>query len=262
MKDIITAISNTPIPTIFVIVGLLLIILALGVQLKTSVVTTNVQNRIAGIVGTLLIVIGGFLYIYPLLYESKNINRSKLVKFIDERFVSSEALREERKRLEAKKALIELKKSSEIVKLQAELARNNTVEVDHEALQEENINVSKIAVEAEIEYPHDGMNVKRKAIIKGRLLSSHPVNSYLVIESVKYGGIYPQGKIQVDPNNKFFMPVIYGSTGYKYKTYIVVTNNIDSSKIFENERFRKYGMTGLPKDTKVVGHTVIYTVVK
>jgi len=70
MKNIINAISTTPVPTIFVIAGIILLILALGVQFKTTVVTTNFKNRVAGSVGTIFILVGCFLYMFPLLSSS------------------------------------------------------------------------------------------------------------------------------------------------------------------------------------------------
>jgi len=73
MKNIINAISTvstTPVPTIFVIAGIILLILALGVQFKTSIVTTNLKNRVAGSVGIIFILVGCFLYMFPLLSSS------------------------------------------------------------------------------------------------------------------------------------------------------------------------------------------------
>lgn len=118
--------------------------------------------------------------------------------------------------------------------------------------------ISIIAVEATIDFPKSGMIVKKKTVLKGKFLASEEISAYLVIESKKYGGIYPQGKIQVDSNNKFVIPVIYGSSGAKYKTYIVVTNDKKAMKELEREHYRKYGMSSLPEKSKVVGKPVMY----
>lgn len=127
-----------------------------------------------------------------------------------------------------------------------------------ERAEENKKNISLIPVEATIEYPHDGMKVNKKVIVKGKLLAASDINAYLVIESKKFGGIYPQGKIQVDANNKFVMPVIYGSSGHKYRTYIVVTNDENASKYLENEHYRKYGMSKIPIKSKVASKKILY----
>ena len=114
------------------------------------------------------------------------------------------------------------------------------------------------AINVNIEFPHNESKVKKKSIIKGKIYSSKNHNFYLVIESKKFGGIYPQGKIHIDTSNNFFMPAIYGSLGYKYKTYVVVTNSQEASTILENKHFKSYGMSNLPPTTRVVGNIMTY----
>lgn len=67
MNDIINSIINTPIPTIFVVVGILLLFLAIGGQFTTKVITANVKPKHAGVLGSLFLILGLALHAMPVL---------------------------------------------------------------------------------------------------------------------------------------------------------------------------------------------------
>lgn len=79
MKEIISSIISTPIPIIFIIFGIILLLIAIGVQITTKVVTTNVKPKTAGILGGLFLIFGLVLNILPsLLVLDKKISRNTI----------------------------------------------------------------------------------------------------------------------------------------------------------------------------------------
>lgn len=66
--------SETPVPTILVIAGIVFLFLALGGQFGAKVVTDNIRPRYSGILGTLLLLIGIVIYTgLPNIYNGDNI---------------------------------------------------------------------------------------------------------------------------------------------------------------------------------------------
>lgn len=65
MSDLIASIIDTPIPTIFVLVGVLLLLLAMGIRITTKVVTSNVNPKHSAILGLVFIFSGLALYSLP-----------------------------------------------------------------------------------------------------------------------------------------------------------------------------------------------------
>lgn len=59
--------ADTPVPTIFVVAGLLFLFLAIGGRFGAKIVTDRVKQKYAGILGTILLFAGLALYLIPLI---------------------------------------------------------------------------------------------------------------------------------------------------------------------------------------------------
>jgi hypothetical protein len=62
MIDLIKSISQTPLPTILVIAGILFIFLGIGGQLGAQIVTDSIKRKFSGILGAMLLISGFSLY--------------------------------------------------------------------------------------------------------------------------------------------------------------------------------------------------------
>ena len=122
--------------------------------------------------------------------------------------------------------------------------------------------IDGIPVEAEIIYPPNMKQVGRNVTIKGYLQTEYKdVSAYLIVKPIKYKQYYPQGKIHTDPSHKFMIKATYGSLGYEYETFIVVTNDKEASVELENPHYKSLGTSVLPKNIKIVGNKTTYKVV-
>lgn len=77
MKDLLSSIVDTPIPTIFIIFGLMLLLLSLGVKITTKFITSNVNSRTSGALGFLFLMLGLFLYSFPFFINNKKQGEDK-----------------------------------------------------------------------------------------------------------------------------------------------------------------------------------------
>jgi hypothetical protein len=71
--------------------------------------------------------------------------------------------------------------------------------------------------------------------------------------------IYPQGQIMPDATGKWVVESIYGSPGYSYETFVVVTTDTASAALLRDPQARKYGMRGLPSSTAPIGPVIVVT---
>jgi len=70
MSDIITSITNTPIPVILIIIGSFLLFIAIGGQFRTTIVTDKINPKLAGIVGSIFLTIGLTIYIVTVPHQA------------------------------------------------------------------------------------------------------------------------------------------------------------------------------------------------
>jgi len=114
--------------------------------------------------------------------------------------------------------------------------------------------------EATITYPEDRQLVTaRRVDIKGTL-ENYSSNDYifLIIRSQSFGSLYyPQGEI--DKSRFWTESGIYGTANYEYETFVVSTENFDSAQILRNQDSRRYGMTKLPEETKIISPIIVVT---
>ena len=65
MKDIITALKDTPVPSILIIAGIVFLILALAGKLAGQIEVPPARQKLTGVIGVVLLVIGLVLYVVP-----------------------------------------------------------------------------------------------------------------------------------------------------------------------------------------------------
>ncbi|MGV6830355.1 MAG: hypothetical protein ACWA5P_02175 [bacterium] len=71
MEDAIKLLSQTSVPTILIIVGSFLLLIAVGINFKTTVITTNINPQKARNMGIILLSIGILLHLLPELFSIK-----------------------------------------------------------------------------------------------------------------------------------------------------------------------------------------------
>ncbi len=52
---------------------------------------------------------------------------------------------------------------------------------------------------------------------------------------------------------------IYGTPGYSYETFLVVTTNAEAAAMLSDQQARKYGMRDLPPGTERLGTPIVVT---
>ena len=101
----------------------------------------------------------------------------------------------------------------------------------------------------------------QKIAVEGVLAGLRPEQQVFVcVKSQAFGRlIYPQGKVLPDATGKWTIDGIYGTPGYSYETFLVVTTNAESAAMLSDQHARKYGMRELPPDTERLGTAIVVT---
>jgi general secretion pathway protein A len=107
--------------------------------------------------------------------------------------------------------------------------------------------------------PQNGDTVAQKiaveGVIAGLQLDQHV---FLCVQSQAFGRrIYPQGKVRPDARGQWKVESIYGSSGYKYETYLVITTSTAAAAMLSAQQSRKYGMRDLPPSTERLGTSIV-----
>ena len=110
-----------------------------------------------------------------------------------------------------------------------------------------------------ITFPRHGATVGQKIAVEGVLAGLRPGQQvFLCVKSQAFGRlIYPQGKVIPDPTGKWTVESIYGSSGYRYETFLVVTTDSESAALLSAQPSRKYGLHDLPPSTERLGATIV-----
>ena len=83
---------------------------------------------------------------------------------------------------------------------------------------------------------------------------------FLCVKSQAFGRlIYPQGKVVPDATGQWTVDSIYGTPGYSYETFLVVTTNTESAAMLSDQQARKYGLRELPAGTERLGPPIVVT---
>jgi hypothetical protein len=104
-----------------------------------------------------------------------------------------------------------------------------------------------------------GAKVAQKIAVEGVIAGLQPdQHVFLCVQSQAFGRrIYPQGKVRPDARGQWKVESIYGSSGYRYETYLVITTNTAAAAILHAQQSRKYGMRDLPPSTERLGTSII-----
>jgi hypothetical protein len=101
--------------------------------------------------------------------------------------------------------------------------------------------------------------VARKIAVEGLMAHLQPdQHVFLCVQSQAFGRrIYPQGRVRPDPTGKWTVVSIYGSSGYRYATFLVITTNTESVELLSAQQSRKYGLRDLPSNTERIGPAIV-----
>src|SRR5215831_11680617 len=107
--------------------------------------------------------------------------------------------------------------------------------------------------------PQDGALVARKIAVEGVLAGLQPEHHvFLCVQSQAFGRrIYPQGRVRPDLTGQWTVESIYGSSGYKYETFLVITANPEAVVLLNAQQSRKYGLRDLPPSTERLGTAIV-----
>jgi hypothetical protein len=107
--------------------------------------------------------------------------------------------------------------------------------------------------------PQDGAMVARKIAVTGVIAKLQPdQHVFLCVQSQAFGRrIYPQGRVRPDPTGQWIVESIYGSSGYRYETFLVTTTNPESVGLLNAQQSRKYGLRALPLSTERIGTAIV-----
>jgi hypothetical protein len=105
----------------------------------------------------------------------------------------------------------------------------------------------------------DGAMVARKITVEGVIAKLQPdQHVFLCVQSQAFGRrIYPQGKVRPDPIGTWAVESIYGSSGYRYTAFLVITTNTESVVLLNAQQSRKYGLRDLPPNTERIGTAIV-----
>lgn len=97
--------------------------------------------------------------------------------------------------------------------------------------------------------------------MEGLLVGLRPEQHVFVcVKSQAFGRLlYPQGKVVPDATGHWSVASIYGTPGYRYETFLVVTTNAEAAAMLSDQHARKYGMRDLPSGTARLGMAIIVT---
>jgi hypothetical protein len=117
------------------------------------------------------------------------------------------------------------------------------------------------ATTTRITSPHHGATVGQRIAVEGVLTGLRPEQQvFLCVKSQAFGRlIYPQGKAIPDATGQWTVDSIYGSAGYSYETFQVVTTNAEAAAMLSDQHARKYGMRDLPPGTEPLGTAIVVT---
>ena len=101
--------------------------------------------------------------------------------------------------------------------------------------------------------PPNGATVAQKIAVEGVIAGLQPdQHVFVCVQSQAFGRrIYPQGKVRPDASGQWTVESIYGSSGYSYETYLVITTNTAAAAMLHAQQSRKYGMRDLPPTQNV-----------
>jgi len=103
--------------------------------------------------------------------------------------------------------------------------------------------------------------VRQKIAVEGVLAGLRPEQHVFVcVKSQAFGRlIYPQGQVVPDNTGQWTVESVYGTPGYSYETFLVVTTNAEAAAMLSNQHARKYGMRELPPGTERLGTAIVVT---
>jgi len=101
--------------------------------------------------------------------------------------------------------------------------------------------------------------VARKIAVEGVIAGLQPDHHvFLCVQSQAFGRrIYPQGRVRPDLTGQWTVESIYGSSGYRYETFLVITTNPESVVLLNAQQSRKYGLRDLPPSTERLGTAIV-----
>ena len=107
--------------------------------------------------------------------------------------------------------------------------------------------------------PQPGAQVAQKIAVEGVIAELQPdQHVFVCVQSQAFGRlIYPQGKVRPDPTGQWTVESIYGTSGYRYATFLVITTNTASAALLSAQQSRKYGLHDLPPHTERLGTAVV-----
>ena len=107
--------------------------------------------------------------------------------------------------------------------------------------------------------PQHGATVAQKIAVEGVVAGLQPDHHvFLCVQSQAFGRrIYPQGKVRPDARGQWKVESIYGSSGYRYETYLVITTSTAAVAMLNAQQSRKYGMRDLPPSTERLGTSIV-----
>jgi general secretion pathway protein A len=116
-----------------------------------------------------------------------------------------------------------------------------------------------LVITTRITSPQDGATVARKIAVEGVIAGVQPDHHvFLCVQSQAFGRrIYPQGRVRPDPIGQWTVESIYGSSGYRYETFLVITTNPESVVLLNAQQSRKYGLRDLPPSIERIGTAIV-----
>jgi hypothetical protein len=103
--------------------------------------------------------------------------------------------------------------------------------------------------------------VGQRITVEGVLAGLRPEQHvFLCVKSQAFGRlIYPQGKVVPDATGQWTVDSIYGTPGYSYETFLVVTTSAEAVAMLSDPQARKYGLRGLPSGAERLGTAIVVT---
>ena len=117
------------------------------------------------------------------------------------------------------------------------------------------------AATTRITAPRHGAKVAQRIAVEGVLADLRPEQHvFLCVQSQAFGRlIYPQSKVVPDATGHWTVESIYGTPGYSYETFLVVTTNDAAAAMLSDQHARKYGLRELPPGTARLGTAIVVT---
>jgi hypothetical protein len=121
--------------------------------------------------------------------------------------------------------------------------------------------VTPAAATTRITAPRHGAKVGQRIAVEGVLADLRPEQHvFLCVQSQAFGRlIYPQSKVVPNATGQWTVESIYGTPGYSYETFLVVTSNDDATAMLSDQHARKYGLRELPPGTARLGTAIVVT---